>query len=129
MGFGDKLKAGMSNVNSRLNQSVDSAEYDSKISSQKRDKEKAIAEAGQKMFEAYIAGTTELTAEVKELFDKAKACDAEIEKLEKEKQEMKDAAHQEREDRRAEVKAKEEEEKAQKEAEKAQKEAEKKKEE
>jgi ppGpp synthetase/RelA/SpoT-type nucleotidyltranferase len=52
------------------------------------------------MFDAYAEGKTELTAEVKELYEKAKACDEEIKKLEAEKEELKQKAHEEREARR-----------------------------
>ena len=96
MGFMDKVSAGVKNVDNRLGQSVDSAKYDSKISDQKNIKRKAIEEAGQKMFEAYLAGNCAVTDEIKELFEKAKACDAEIEKLEKEKAEMIEANKAER---------------------------------
>ena len=122
MGFLDKVNAGISNAGSRLSQEADEASYNSKIHDQQRDKSKALEQAGQIMFDAYKDGKTEITSEVKDLFEKAKACDTEIEKLEKEKAEMIEKAHQEREDRRAEVKAKDEEEKAKREAEKAKKE-------
>ena len=122
MGFLDKVNAGISNAGSRLSQEADEASYNSKIHDQQRDKSKALEQAGQIMFDAYKEGKTEITSEVKDLFEKAKACDVEIEKLEKEKAEMIEKAHQEREDRRAEVKAKDEEEKAKREAEKAKKE-------
>jgi len=88
MGLWDKTKTAVKNADNRMGQSVDSAKYDSKISDQKNAKKKAIEEAGQKMFEAYCEGKCELTAEVKELYDKAKACDEEIAKLEKEKADM-----------------------------------------
>jgi len=79
------MKAGASNVGNRLEQSVDTVSYDSKISDQKSAKRKAIEEAGNKMFAAYDAdGTTQITDEIKELFEKAKACDVEIAHLEKE---------------------------------------------
>ena len=88
MGFMDKMKAGAKNLDNRLGQSVDSASYDSKIYDQKSAKEKAIKDAGEKMFAAYCEGKTEITSEIKDLYEKAKACDVEIEKLEKEKAEM-----------------------------------------
>lgn len=97
MGLTDKLKAGVKNVDNRLGQSVDSAKYDSKISDQRGSRRKYLDEASDKMYKAYLEGKTELTDEVKDLFDKAKECDAEIEKLEKEKEEMKAKAHDERE--------------------------------
>ncbi len=109
MGFMDKLSTGVKNVDNRLGQSVDSAKYDSKISDQKNIKRKAIEEAGQKMFEAYLAnGAASITDEVKELYEKAKACDVEIEKLEKEKAEMIEANKAERQANRDELAAKEE---------------------
>ena len=126
MGFLDKAKAGVSNVGSKISESADESSYNSKIRDQERAKAKALEEAGQIMYKNYLEGKTDVPADVKDLFEKAKAADAEAEKLEKEKQEMKEAAHQEREDRRAEVKAKEEKEKAEKEAAKAAAEAEKK---
>ena len=97
MGLSDKLKAGVKNVDSRLGQSVDSAKYDSKISEQRGSRRKYLDEASDKMYACYLEGKTELSDEVKSLFDKAKECDAEIEKLEKEKEEMKSKAHEERE--------------------------------
>lgn len=123
MGFGDKLKASMSNANSRLNQEADEASFNSKINDKKKEKEEALNKAGEKLYEVYISGKTEVTDEVKAFLDTAKGCDDEIAKLEKEKQDMKDKAQKERDDRRAEVKAKEEEEKKKKEEEKAAKEA------
>lgn len=123
MGFGDKLKASLNNANSRISQSADSASYDSKINDQKRDKEKALQEAGEKMYDVYKSGKKTITDEVVALFDKAKACDAEIEKLQKE--DMISKAEKERADRNAEVKKKEEEEKKAREEAKKKEEAEK----
>ena len=109
MGLMDKMKTGAKNLDNRMGQSVDSAKYDSKIADQKNIKRKAIEEAGQKMFEAYIAsGAASITDEVKELYEKAKACDAEIEKLEKEKADMIEANKAERQSNRDELAAKEE---------------------
>lgn len=109
MGLMDKMKTGAKNLDNRMGQSVDSAKYDSKIADQKNIKKKAIEEAGQKMFEAYVAnGSTAITDEVKELYEKAKACDAEIEKLEKEKADMIEANKAERQSNRDELAAKEE---------------------
>ena len=96
MGFMDKMKAGAKNLDNRLGQSVDSASYDSKIYDQKSAKEKAIKDAGEKMFAAYCEGKTEITDEVKELYEKAKACDVEVEKLRKEKADMISKAEAER---------------------------------
>jgi predicted RNase H-like nuclease (RuvC/YqgF family) len=98
--FTDKLKTGLKNTDSLTGQKIDEAKYDNKISEQKSQKRKAIEEAGEKMFDAYAEGKTELTAEVKELYEKAKACDEEIKKLEAEKEELKQKAHEEREARR-----------------------------
>ena len=109
MGLMDKMKTGAKNFDNRLGQSVDSAKYDSKISDQKNIKRKAIEEAGQKMFDAYVeSGATSITDEIKELYEKAKACDVEIEKLEKEKAEMIEANKAERQANRDDLAAKEE---------------------
>lgn len=97
MGLMDKIKTDIKNVDNRLGQSVDSAKFDSKISDQKNDKKKAIQEAGEKMYAAYLEGKTEICDEAKALFDKAKACDDEIAKLEAEKAEMIEKAKAERE--------------------------------
>lgn len=123
MGFGDKLKASMSNASSRLNQEADEASFNSKINDKKKEKNDLLVQAGQKLYESYTAGKSEIDDEIKGLLEKAKACDDEIASLEQQKQDMKDKAQQERDDRRAEVKAKEEEEKKKKEEEKAAKEA------
>ncbi len=109
MGFMDKMKTGAKNLDNRMGQSVDSAKYDSKIADQKNVKKKAIEDAGQKMFEAYVAtGSATITDEVKELYEVAKACDVEIAKLEKEKAEMIEANKAERQSNRDELAAKEE---------------------
>lgn len=97
MGLADKLKAGVKNVDNRLGQSVDSVKFDSKISDEKSKKNKAIDEAGEKMFAAYLEGKTELTQEIIDLFETAKKCDEEIERLQKEKEQMKADAAAERE--------------------------------
>ena len=97
MGLTDKLKAGVKNVDSRLGQSVDSVKYDSKISDQKSIKRKALDEAADIMFAAYLEGKAEISDAVKDLFETAKKCDAEIEKLQKEKEDMKAEAAAERE--------------------------------
>ena len=97
MGLMSKVKADLKNVDNRLGQSVDSAKYDSKISDQKNQKKKYISESGDLMFAAYLEGKTEITDEIKALFDKAKECDAEISRLEAEKTEMIEKAKAERE--------------------------------
>lgn len=97
MGLADKLKAGVKNVDNRLGQSVDSVKYDSKISDQKATKRKALDEAADIMFAAYLEGKAEVTDAVKALFETAKKCDAEIEKLQKEKEDMIAEASAERE--------------------------------
>lgn len=99
MGLFDKAMAGISNAGNRINQEADEANYNSKIYDQKKAKEKAISEAGEKMFAAYTEGKTEITDEIKELFEKAKTCDENIAKLEKEKQEMIDKAKAERQEK------------------------------
>ncbi|AGI48010.1 hypothetical protein TALC_01018 [Thermoplasmatales archaeon BRNA1] len=109
MGFGDKLKAGISNAGNYTEQKADEARYNSKISDKKNEKAKAIKEAGEKMFALYLDGKSEINDEIKALYEKAIECDKEIEKLEKEKAEMVDAAKKERQDRRDEVNAKKEE--------------------
>ena len=88
MGFMDKVSAGVKNVDNRIGQGVDSAKYDSKISDQKNIKNKSLKEAGEKLFEGFLAGNAAVTDEIKALLEKAKACDEEIAKLEKEKEEM-----------------------------------------
>lgn len=98
--FTDKLKAGIKNTDSLAGQKIDEARINSAIGDQRVAKSKLMSEAAEKMFCAYIDGATELTAEVKALFDKAKACDAEITKLEQEKKDLIDKAHSERESRR-----------------------------
>lgn len=103
MGFLDKAKAGLSNAGNYTEQKAEEARFDGKIYDQKRDKEKAVREAGEKMYAAYLDGKTEITDDVKALFEKAKACEEEIKKLEEEKQNMIDKAHNEREARRTEV--------------------------
>ncbi|MCQ2079064.1 MAG: hypothetical protein MJZ38_03280 [archaeon] len=100
MGFLDKARAGLSNAGNRINQEGEEASYNSKIYDQKKAKEKALAEVGEKLYASYKEGKAEITVEVKELFEKAKTCEAEIEKLEKEKQEMIEKAKAERQERR-----------------------------
>lgn len=125
MGFMDKLKTGASNTNNALEQSSKESEFNSKINDQKKQKAKLIADAGEKVFAAYLEGKTELSDEVKDMYEKCKACDAEVEKLEKEKADMIADYEAQREAKREELRQKEAEEKAAKEAAKAEKEKEK----
>ena len=108
MGLMDKMKTGAKNFDNRLGQSVDSAKYDSKISDQKNIKNKSLKEAGEKLFEGFMAGNAAVTDEIKALLEKAKACDEEIAKLEKEKEEMIAANKAERQANRDDLAAKEE---------------------
>lgn len=78
----------MSNVGSHISQVSDTASFNNKISAQKKEKDKILNDVGQKMFDTYLEGNVEISDEITDLLEKAKACDAEIERLEKEKAEM-----------------------------------------
>ncbi|MCQ2085317.1 MAG: hypothetical protein MJZ21_04135 [archaeon] len=119
MGFLNKAKASLSNAGNYTSQKADEASFNSKISEQKKLKTEAIEGAGQKMFDLYMHGTYAIDDEIKELFEKAVACDVEIERLEAEKADMIAKYENERQERRDKVAAEEEKEKAERAAAKA----------
>lgn len=98
--FTDKLKTTIKNTDSLAGQKLDEAKYAGKISDQKSKKNKFLNEAGEKIFEIYLTGVTEIDASVTEILDKAKACDEEIARLEAEKQDTVNKEREERESRK-----------------------------
>ena len=96
MSFTDKIKTGLKNTDSLAGQKVDEAKYETKIAEQKSQKRKFLSDANDRMFEAYCKGFA-VPDEVRDLYEKAKTCDVEVDRLEAEKKDIIAKAKAERE--------------------------------
>ena len=102
MGLMDKVGAGLKNAGSHVDEAAEAAKYNDKIREQEKIKAESLKEVGEKIFAAYCENKkVTVGSDITDLLDKAVACDAEIAKLEKEKEEMKNKAHADREANRA----------------------------
>lgn len=87
MAFTDKLKSTIKATDSLAGQKIEEAKIEAKIADQKSQRRRHIDEAGDKMFQEYLKGAP-VPDDVRELFEKAKACNAEVERLEAEKKDI-----------------------------------------
>jgi len=100
MGFMDKVKTGLDNTASLSSQKIDEAKYETKVADKKRDIRKAKDDIGEKLYDAWKNDTPEVRDEIITICERIKSLEEEIEAIQKEKEDLKNRCHEEREARR-----------------------------
>lgn len=103
MGIMDKVSAGIKNVDNKIGADIDESKYNSKIRELQKEIEEMKSKLGDRIYQAFLKGET---FDVKKCCGNIKAKYAEIDKTEKEKQEMVAGAKAEREKNRKEAERK-----------------------
>lgn len=105
MSFLNKITAGVKNVDSKIGAGIDESKYNSKIYELKKEIDEMKSKLGDRIYQAFLDGKK---YDHKPCCEKIKANYANIEDIEKEKQNMLDASAAEREKNREEAKTKKE---------------------
>ena len=86
MGFMDKVKDSVKSADEKLGNAIDKEKLDSEIRKQEKAIEDFTKEIGQKVVEALREGKDAAAANVAELMDKIKECEAKIADLKSQKE-------------------------------------------
>ena len=90
MGFMDKVKEGMKNVDEKVGNAIDSEKIDSKIREQEREIEKITAEIGKAVVADLKEGKEIVRTAIDELYAKITEAEKKIEDLKAEKEALKE---------------------------------------
>lgn len=85
MAIFNKTKAVGSNIANRIGQGLNSAEFESRMSTQRGLKNKYLGQASEIAYQLYLDDKKTFSQELTDLLEQAKKCDEEIARLEKEK--------------------------------------------